>query len=67
MPPTHATGLLVWLLVTCSDNMYEFEESIVSDVVGCSFSVVDSVSITEVSLLSEPGKKEEKNGFDQCW
>lgn len=62
MPPT--TGLLVWLLVACGDNMYEFEESIVSDVVGCSFLVVNSVSITDVSLLCEPRMKEEKNGFD---
>lgn len=52
MPPT--TGLLVWLLVACGDNMYEFEESIVSDVVGYSVLVVavDSMSISdELSLL----------------
>lgn len=51
MPPT--TGLLVWLLVACGDNMYEFEESIVSDgVVGCCSVfvgvVVESLSITDV-------------------
>lgn len=65
MPPT--TGLLVWLLVACGDNMHELEESIVSDVVGYSVLVVAvvSVSITDVlSLLCEPSMKEEKSGFD---
>ena len=42
MPPT--TGLLVWLLVACGDNMYEFEESIVTD----DDVVVDFLSITDV-------------------